>query len=185
MIINRERGLSFCRLFLLDYNWDTTKLVWNTLWYSNMAGWKIPINRGFIRKTTFLSGPFSIAMFDYRRVLEIPRLIISFPSNTVHFWMSIMPGCGPDDEVRSKMISIDIWYISLCMYIYIYIYVCVCMYVCMYVYICVCVFVYSLILTDMCIEFIVLICFNYVRIYSFMCLLYVYRFLFFVGVFIL
>ena len=49
-----------------------------TLLSSNMAGWKIPeLHVGFNRKVTdrlsdrLIDGSFSIAMFDYRRVVSI------------------------------------------------------------------------------------------------------------------
>ena len=38
---------------------------------SNVAGWKIPkLNGGSNRKITDFYGPFSIAIFDYRRVSQ-------------------------------------------------------------------------------------------------------------------
>ena len=37
-----------------------------------MAGWKIPeLNGGFDLGKSLINGPFSIAMFDYRNVLQV------------------------------------------------------------------------------------------------------------------
>ena len=67
-------------LSLLAFRAGRATVVWSTSGQyaksyppvsSNMAGWKIPeLNGGFNRKIAYYR-PFSIAMFDCRRVLNI------------------------------------------------------------------------------------------------------------------